>query len=310
VLDGVTPGSITLVGQGDPTLSSVPTNVYAGAPTLASLASKTLAAYNTAHPGVPITQVVLDSSYWDPTDKWVQSDPQSLRTSGYLSYTTALQVDGDRTSPTQQVSPRSADPITAAGNAFVKALGLTGVSVISGQAENGAPTLASVQSQPVSTLVKQMVLQNDDTLAEQLARIISVKQNLDGASSTLNEAITKALAGFGMSTSSLSVVDGSGESPSNSVPPQYLAKLMALISGGKQNLQYIGLGLGLSGNIHVKSGSLSSVATLAGYFSAPNGTREAFAFFASGTGVGTSTPAKLKSLATAVQACGTNLTEN
>lgn len=328
VVDGVTPGSITLVGQGDATLSRVAAgnSVYAGAPTMAALAAKTLAAYNTAHPGVPITQVVLDASYWDPSDNWDSTVPRSEQTGGFLSETTALQVDGDRQNPAAQVSPRGTDPVMAAGNAFVAALGLTGVTLITGEAENGAPTLASVQSQPVSVLVKQMLLNSDNTLAEMLARIISVKSALNGSLASVGQAIPMNLTKYGIDASGVSVHDGSGESPDDQVPASYLAGLMGLVAQGKNGLNFVAAGIPLAGktgslatrftganadavgHVSAKPGFISGSYTLAGYTRAKDGTLMSFAFFAVGPGVSSSANAALDSLAATVYRCGKNLT--
>lgn len=333
VVDGVTPGSITLVGEGDPTLSAVAAgdSVYTGAPTMASLASKTVAAYNIAHPGVPITQVVLDSTYWDPTDNWNSAVPRSEQTGGFLSETTALQVDGDRQNPKLQVSPRSSDPIAAAGKAFAAALASAlgqsiPINVTTGQQEDGAPTLASVKSQPVSVLVKQMLLNNDDTLAESLARIISVQENLDGTSSSIQQAITQALAGYGLNTSGLSIDDGSGESAGSAIPASFMAKFMALVNQGKGNMAYVKAGIPLAGrtgglmgrfiggasagvgHVFAMPGSISNAYTLTGYMTAKDGTGLSFAFFAEGGGVTASANATLDALASAVYSCGKNLT--
>jgi serine-type D-Ala-D-Ala carboxypeptidase/endopeptidase (penicillin-binding protein 4) len=332
VVDGVTPGSITLVGEGDPTLSGVAAggSVYTGAPTMASLAAATLTAYNTAHPGVPITQVVLDSSYWDPTDNWNSAVSRSEQTGGFLSETTALQVDGDRQNPKLQVSPRSSDPVAAAGKAFVAALAALGqsnpITVITGQQEDGAPTLASVKSQPVSVLVKQMLLNNDDTLAESLARIISVKENLDGSSSSIQQAITQALAGYGINTSALSINDGSGESPDSAIPAGFMAQFMSLVDKGKGNMAYVKAGIPLAGRtgglmgrfsgaasagvdqVFAMPGSIANAYTLSGYMKAKDGTGLAFAFYAEGNGVSASANAALDALASAVYSCGKNLT--
>jgi D-alanyl-D-alanine carboxypeptidase/D-alanyl-D-alanine-endopeptidase (penicillin-binding protein 4) len=333
VVDGVTPGSITLVGEGDPTLSAVAAgeSVYTGAPTMASLASKTLAAYDIAHPGVPITNVVLDSTYWDPNDNWNSAVPRSEQTGGFLSETTALQVDGDRQNPKLQVSPRSSDPIAAAGKAFVAALDValgqsTPINVTTGQQEDGAPTLASVKSQPVSVLVKQMLLNNDDTLAESLARIISVQENLDGTSSSIQQAITQALAGYGLNTSDLSIGDGSGESPDSAIPASFMAQFMALVNQGKGNMAYVKAGIPLAGrtgglmgrfiggasagvgHVYAMPGSISTAYTLSGYMTAKDGTGLSFAFFAEGGGVTASANAALDALASAVYSCGKNLT--
>jgi D-alanyl-D-alanine carboxypeptidase/D-alanyl-D-alanine-endopeptidase (penicillin-binding protein 4) len=328
VVDGVTPGSITLVGQGDATLSGVAEgkSVYGGAPTMASLAAKTLTAYNKAHPGVPITQVVLDASYWDPSDNWDSTVPRSEQTGGFLSETTALQVDGDRQDPAAQVSPRGTDPVMAAGNAFVSALGLTGVSLITGQAENGAPTLASVQSQPVSMLVKQMLLTSDNTLAEMLARIISVKSALNGSLASLGQAIPANLSKYGLDNSVVTVHDGSGESPSDQVPASFLAHLMSLVAQGKNGLNFVAAGIPVSGktgslatrftganadavgHVSAKPGFIAGSYTLSGYTRAKDGTLMSFSFFAVGEGVSSSANAALDSLAATVYRCGNNLT--
>ncbi len=316
------PGTITLVGQGDATLSATGHSVYAGAPTLsgtAGLATMAFAAYNAipANAGVPINHVVLDSSYWDPTDNWDSSVPRSLQTGGYLSESTALQVDGDRANPAVQVSPRSTDPVAAAGKAFVAALAAlpggptaSSVTVTDGQAENGATVLASVQSQPVSTLVKQMLTQNDDTLAEMLARIVSVKENLGGTGGSIQQATLTALSKYGIDTSGLTIEDGSGESDESLITPVFMSKFMSLVSQKANGLQYVAAGIPLSGKYYAKSGSISSAYTISGYTTAADGTGESFTFFAEDPGITAAAAPALAALANAVYTCGKNITNN
>ncbi|MEO8528488.1 MAG: D-alanyl-D-alanine carboxypeptidase, partial [Pseudolysinimonas sp.] len=115
VFAGSTPGSIVLVGRGDATLSALPAgseSVYKGAPKLDDLAAQVLANYTGT---VPITNIILDASYWSSSDKWDSSWKRSEQTTGYHSEVTALQVDGDRADPTRQTSPRGTDPIGRAG---------------------------------------------------------------------------------------------------------------------------------------------------------------------------------------------------
>jgi D-alanyl-D-alanine carboxypeptidase/D-alanyl-D-alanine-endopeptidase (penicillin-binding protein 4) len=328
------PGTIVLIGQGDATLSRVAAgqSVYAGAPTLATLASRTLTAYNNipTNVGVPITNIILDSTYWNPSDNWDSSVSTSLRSGGYLSESTALQVDGDRSNPRLQISPRSNDPVTAAGNAFIQALGLSPSSVTLTKAAtpSGANPLASVQSQPVSVLVKQMLRQNDDTLAEMLARIISVHENLGGGSGSIQSAITTALAKYSVDTSAVTIEDGSGESDESQVPPQFMSTFMSLVAQQDNGLQYVAAGLpvsGKSGNLAARfkgsnavaagkitgfAGVQSSAYTITGYLTAADGTGESFTFYAEGAGITSKASTALDSLATAVYSCGKNITSN
>jgi serine-type D-Ala-D-Ala carboxypeptidase/endopeptidase (penicillin-binding protein 4) len=313
VVEGHDPGEIVLVGQGDATLSQVSHSVYADAPTLASLASTAVAAYNTANPAVPITKVLLDSTYWDPNDNWDNSVPRSEQTGGYLSESTALQVDGDRANPAAQVSPRSTDPVAAAGTAFVKALKaadptITSVSVTKGAAENGATPLASVQSQPVSVLIKQMLGQSDNTLAEMLARIVSVKQTLGGTGASIQQSTTTALGKYGLDTSGLTIEDGSGESDESLITPLFMSKFMSLVSQKADGLQDVAAGIPAVGKYNAKSGMIASAYTLSGYTTAADGTGESFTFFAEGPGITSAAQAALAALANAVYTCGKNIT--
>lgn len=327
------PGTVVLTGQGDPTLTKLASgSVYTGAPTLATLASRTLAAYNSnpSNVGVPISNIVLDSSYWNPSDDWDTSWSPSLRTSGLLGFVTALQIDGGRQNPAAQVSPRNSDPVQAAGTAFAVALGLdpSTITFTKAAAPSGAAPLAQVQSQPVSVLVKQMLRQNDDSLAEALARIVSVKENLGGTSSSIQEATTTALGKYNVDTSGVTIEDGSGESDETQVPPQFMSSFMSLISQQANGLQYVQAGLpvaGKSGNLAGRfkgssanvvgkitglAGSQSTAQTLSGYLTAADGTGESFTFFAEGQGVSSKAAPVLDQLAAAVYSCGKNITSN
>ncbi|MGN6324483.1 D-alanyl-D-alanine carboxypeptidase/D-alanyl-D-alanine endopeptidase [Pseudolysinimonas sp.] len=331
-------GTIVLVGHGDATLSATAPgqeSVYAGAPKLADLAAQTLGAYSSAHPDQPITRVVLDASYWTDT-AWDPDVQMSERTQGYQSYTTALQVDGDRQDPTKQTSPRGTDPVADAGAAFLAALRAAdthhlvspGVTAGPGTAPANAPQLGQVTSQPVRTLLPQMLLPSDNTLGEMLARIISKKSGLDGSASSLQQAIPRALAPFGVTTTGVVVRDGSGESPRNAVPAETLTQLMRAVQSGGQNLgvvrdalpvagqsgsltnRFSGSNAVARGHVTAKTGWIDTEYSMSGFMDAADGTRLVFTFYAMGTGITSGAQSALDTLATAVYSCGDNLSNN
>lgn len=324
VLAGSSPGSIVLVGGGDPTLSAGGASVYTGAPRIADLAAKALAAHDAAYPGTPITEVVLDASYWNPADKWDPIWKRTEQTIGYHSEVTALMVDGDRADPGRATSPRSTDPIGRAGAAFVAALGLPAVNVTTGTASSGT-VLAEVQSQPLSTLVNFMLLTSDNTLAENLARVVSVKTGFGGSAASLQQAIPAALSGYGVPVDKLVIKDGSGLSEANGVPPEFVAKLMVKILGGGQNLsvvynslpvagksgslasRFTGGNSAARGNVVAKTGWIDTAYSLGGVVKAADGSQLTFAFYAIGDGIKDSARAALDTLTTGVFNCGDNL---
>src|SRR5690606_23446489 len=187
VYEGSVKGSIVIVGAGDPTLSALPAgteSVYAGAPKLSDLATQTRASLDALYPGAKsddddddddddkddkktkasakpdwdITKVVVDAGLWGYGDMWDAAWPAEELTTGTQANIVPLMVDGDRQDATLATSPRSADPIGAATQAFVSALDLdTKPKIEHGAALGDRAPLAEVSSQPVSVLVQQML---------------------------------------------------------------------------------------------------------------------------------------------------------
>ncbi len=340
VVDGSTPGTVVLVGHGDATLSALPSgeqSVYAGAPKLSDLASQVVSSYASMHPGVPITQVVLDASYWNPADNWEASVKRSEQTQGYQSETTALQVDGDRADPTQETSPRSTDPIGRAGAAFVSALKsadpggvVAGIGrdqrrlrgVRRGEPRRGQVAAGAHPHHPDAAAKRQH-------LGEMLARIVSKVSGLDGTYASLQQAIPGALTGsFQIPSAGLKIVDGSGESANNQVPPDTMTSLLRQIQAGTNNLDVVRAGLSVAGQtgslasrftgpnaiargqVAAKTGWIDTEYSLAGTVTSADGTVLEFTFYAIGAGIKDNAKAALDTLTTAVFSCGDNLSNN
>lgn len=338
VYEGSSPGTIVLKGRGDTTLSRLPVgqeSVYAGAPKLQTLAETTVAQYATRYPGVPITHVVLDATYWNSGDAWEPSWREDQRTQGFQAPATALQVDGDRDDPRADVSPRSTDPIGRAGAAFLDALEAAdpgdvvdpGVDTSLGSAV-GQTVLAEVQSQTVRTLIPQMLIPSDNMLGEMLARIVSKESGSDGSARSLQASIMGQLARWNVPMTGVAIKDGSGLSPNNAVPASTMAILQRSIHAGVDGLDAVRDGYSVAGqtgflagrftgdnavargNVFAKTGMIKASYTLAGVIAAADGTPLVFAFYAAGEGVGGSARAALDTVTTAAYRCGDNLSNN
>lgn len=321
-------GTIALVGHGDATLSAGNGTVYPGAPTLAQLAQQVKAALGDA----PVTTIVADDSYWDDADAWDPTWPETERTIGYQPRVTALMVDGDRANPTAATSPRSTDPVGRAGAAFRTALAAAGVvgagnAQVVHRATTSSDTIASVSSQPVSTLIGQMIPNSDNTLAEMLARVSSRESGAGGSAASLTGVYQKALAGYGLDPAGIVIRDGSGESASNAVAPAFVAHLMVQVAAGAKGLgvlaeslpvagvsgtlssRFTGANAVARGKVHAKTGWIDSANTLGGYIDAADGTRLTFAFYAIGSSRAAALPA-LDAVTAATYSCGGSLTSS
>src|SRR3954469_2118908 len=221
VVAGATPGEVVLVGGGDPTLSrTAPSQTYAGAPTVADLATQVLAAMPA---GTPVTRIVVDGSlYTGPLTAggWGTADAPS----SYAAPVTATAVDGARVSPGS--TARSGQPGLDAGSALADALGARGATVVLGEAPPGAKTLATVHSAPISRLVEQALSMSDNMLAEALARQVAIARKLPASFEGSAEAVIGALADAKIDVSGVTLKDGSGLSRDDRVPASVLTAVV------------------------------------------------------------------------------------
>lgn len=332
VVKGATPGSVVLVGGGDLTLSSLPTgeeSVYAGAAHLDDLAEQVQDAWDAdpATAGTAITELVLDSSLFTG-DTWQSSWNRKEQTDGYMPEITALQVDGDRADPTATVSERSTDPVGRAGAAFADELGGS-VTVSRGTAAAGAATLGRVESATVATLVQQSLIVSDNAIAEMLARLTAIAAGAGSDFAAEQAGILQGLAGYGVDTAGITIVDGSGLSDDNAVAPSYFTELLRKINAREANLGVVYDGLPVSGEtgslsysdrfagdnadadgaINAKTGWIDTGYTLAGIVHAEDGSVLTFAIYALGA-VDDSAKVAIDTLATGFYRCGAQLADS
>jgi serine-type D-Ala-D-Ala carboxypeptidase/endopeptidase (penicillin-binding protein 4) len=327
VYDGSVDGTIVLVGTGDPTITALHSgeSVYKGAARLDDLANQVNAAYNDAHPGVPITTIVLDTSLWPAGDNWNTTWSSGAISGGTLSKITALQVDGDRANPMVASSPRSTNPVGRAGDLFAAALGAT-VTFTDGQAVMSNTLLGEVKSQKLSVLVNQMLTSGDKTLAEFIARRVSVDAGFGGSTSSVGEGISSALGLYDLDPAGNQFEDGSGLSTSNKLQPQFVADAMSRIRDGDKDLNIIYNSLSeagkkgslasrfqgnaAAGHVFARPGSGSGTQSLVGTIDAKDGTSLSFAIYATGKGVGAAANPVIDKLVAAMYKCGDNLSNN
>lgn len=327
VVAGSTPGQVVIVGGGDVTLSRLPdgqASFYTGAPKIQDLANQVKQAMG----GQPITSIVVDASlfgapFWQPS--WDEREERVVE--GSTPYMTALMVDGDRDDPTAVESPRSTDPVGRAVQSFQQYLG-TNVGVSQGVAPAGARQLGVVQSQPVTTLIDQAMRVSDNTIMEELARLVAIKNGAGNTFDALNAGVLAGLKGYGIDTAGIHIADGSGLSGDNAVPPSYLTQLFIKVLNRQNGLgvvydslpvagksgtlgpgynRFTGANSAARGAVLAKTGWIDNGYTLSGIINAADGTPLTFAVFALGP-VSDNAKQAIDTLVTGFYKCGDNLT--
>ena len=327
VVKGSEPGSAVLVGGGDVTLSRTPSGtetVYPGAAHLDDLAAQVRAAWDADPANPPLTKLVLDASFFGG-DEWEPSWDPIERELGYMSHITALMVDGDRDDPGANTSWRSTDPIGRAGDAFASELGGI-VAIERGTAPAGAQQLGQVASPTVAQLVDKALVVSDNTVAEMLARLVAIETGAGNTFGAINAGVLEGLAPYGIDTTGITVVDGSGLSDNNAVPPAYLTSLFMKVNAREANLGVIMDGLPVSGvrgslsysdrfagdnavadgAVFAKTGWIETGYTLSGVIRAQDGSTLTFAIYALGD-VSDDTKQAIDTLTTGFFLCGDNL---
>jgi serine-type D-Ala-D-Ala carboxypeptidase/endopeptidase (penicillin-binding protein 4) len=326
VVAGAQPGTVILVGGGDPTLTALPAGkegVYPDPSRLTALADAVRKAATT-----PITRVLVDTSrYQGPTlaRRWDVADVRG----GFVAPIEPLMLDGGRIDPTAQDGPRVSDPALAAGRVFADLLDVDPATVAKGAATPGAEPLGSVTSAPISDLVEHTIRASDNVLAEMLAREVAVERkgepSFDGAAAQMLAALAQA----GFDTTGAQMVDGSGLSTDDRVPAGLLGSLLAAAAAPAQGdrdtqfLRPIVSGLPVAGGdgtlvdrfttgsaagagrgvVRAKTGTLTAVSSLAGVTTDADGRLLVFALMSNDVSPAIVRP-RLDAIAAQLSRCG------
>ncbi|WP_158228046.1 D-alanyl-D-alanine carboxypeptidase/D-alanyl-D-alanine-endopeptidase [Pseudonocardia sp. MH-G8] len=307
VVAGAEPGTVVLVGGGDPTLTALPEgeeSLYPDAPRVSELADEVRANVQ----GEIDTVLVDTSRYSGPqlAEGWLPGDIAA----GYITPIEPLMVDGGRVDPGLQDGPRVEDPALGAGRALAEELGVD--TVDEGTAPPGAVGLASVSSAPVVELVEHALRTSDNTLADMLAHEVSIARDDEGSFDGAARQVLAALRQAGIDPADAHLVDGSGMSTLNKVPPQLLGAVLAAAAAPTENplepqfLRPILSGLPVAGGsgtlvnryardgdaalgrgvVRAKTGSLTGVSSLAGIVTDTDGRLLVFALMSNGANPG------------------------
>ena len=287
VVAGPDPGTVILVGVGDPTLTALPPRkegVYPDPSRLTALADAVKKAVPT-----PVTKVLVDTSrYRGPTlqPSWEPTDVPG----GDVAPIEPVMLDGGRADPSKQDGPRVSDPALTAGRALAGLLGAAPATVATGTAAPGAAVRGTVVSAPVADLVEQTLRASDNVLAEVLAREVAIGRKGDPSFAGAADQVQAALAQAGFDTAGAHMVDGSGLSTDDRVPAKLLGAVLASAAapsegaGDIQFLRPIVTGLPVAGGdgtlddrfgtaspaaagrgvVRAKTGTLTGVSSLAG----------------------------------------------
>ena len=311
VVRGAAPGSIILVGGGDPTLAvnPFPARDYPRPATLAGLAAATARALIAQ--GRRTVVLGYDTSlYTGPglAPGW----PAAYVTGGDVTPIVPLEVDQGRLTAAGQpqdsddpynLSARSDDPAGMAATAFGALLAADGIHVTGSPQARSAPaaaaTLASVTSPPLSAVVAQMLEESNNVIAENLARQVAVAAGQPASFSGAAQAVIKVLKRLGV-TAGIHLVDGSGLSPQDAIAPATLVKVLELaadrpryrallaglpVAGFSGTLSagesvFSGISGAALGSVRAKTGNLGTVTSLAGLAYDKSGEVLVFAFMA------------------------------
>ncbi len=326
VVAGPEPGTVVLVGGGDPTLTALPAEkvgVYPDPARLTALAD----AVRKATPA-PVRRVLVDTSRYRGPTMQATWDPVDVD-GGFVTPIEPLMLDGGRKDPAEPDGARVFDPALTAGRALAGLLGADAGSVAEGTAAPGATELGKVASAPVSDLVEHTIRTSDNVLAEMLAREVAIERKAEPSFEGAAAQTLLALSQAGFDTAGAELVDGSGLSTADRVPAQLLGAVLAEAAAPAQGardtqfLRPIVTGLPVAGGdgtladrfangspsasgrgvVRAKTGTLTGVSSLAGIVTDADGRLLVFALMSNGVNPGQVRP-RLDAIAAQLGRCG------
>ncbi|MDT8910950.1 D-alanyl-D-alanine carboxypeptidase/D-alanyl-D-alanine-endopeptidase [Amycolatopsis sp. PS_44_ISF1] len=325
IVAGAQPGTVILVGGGDPTLTTLPIGtdspLYPGDAHVDDLVAQVKKAT-----GGEVGKVQLDlSAYTGPQTApgWEPGDAPST----YGAPIVPVMADGGRTNPKVDETPRSGTPAVTLAQLIAGKLGAQ--SGGTAKAPDGAKVLGEVQSAPLPDLSYALLQISDNVLADALGRQVAITAGAEPSFTGAGASVKKVLQEHGFDVSNLQLFDTSGLSNQNRVPARLLAQILAAAAApdGKSadtaKLRPLLAGLPVAGSpagtlgpryqsgasaagkgwVRAKTGTLTSVNTLAGYVLDQDNRVLVFAFMSNGSDKNPG-QAALDVLATTLRNCG------
>ncbi|GGG20555.1 peptidase S13 (D-alanyl-D-alanine carboxypeptidase [Rhodococcoides trifolii] len=324
VVKGQQDGQIVVIAGGDTTLTAQPVGApvfYAGGARIDDIAEQV------RRSGVPVNSIVVDTSIYSGdllAKGWFPADISG----GSLAPMEPLMLDGARSNPLVDESPRSTTPALDVGRAIASALGVDPAAVSSGTAPQGADQLASVQSAPLRQRLGQMMGLSDNLLAESVGREIALEEGKPASFTGAVDAVISTLTTAGFNVNGVSQQDVSGLSVDNVIPARVLGDVVTAaatdsdassernvelrpmldylpVAGATGTLadRYASGDRTAAGWLRAKTGTLSTASALAGYVVDASGRVLTFALMSNDRPPEVGRPA-LDAVASALRSCG------
>jgi D-alanyl-D-alanine carboxypeptidase/D-alanyl-D-alanine-endopeptidase (penicillin-binding protein 4) len=227
VVQGPAANQVVLVAGGDTLLAP-----GAGDPSAvvgrAGLGDLVTAAADALHArGVAAATVSLDLTY-APGPLLAPTWGPGFRPTGVTGAVAMLGLGSQRVVPGQ---PGPVDPAASVAGAFVAGLTAKGVAATlaaPATAPSGAALLASVTSAPVLDQLELALRDSDDALTESLTRQAAYLKGVAPGFAAVGTFVRDSVAALGVDVTGVTLVDASGLSRENRVPPRVVADVLAL----------------------------------------------------------------------------------
>lgn len=272
VVEGEKPGTVVIKAQGDVTLSEKK---------IADLAKQLQ--------GQDIDTVLIDTSIW-PDEAFASTWERADIDAGYIAAVEPAMIEAGRIGGAEGDLPRSHTPALDVAQALADHLGAS--TVDKGTAPDSA-VLASVDSETLDSRLRRMMEDSDNVMAEGIAREVAAKKGLPTDAASTSAMTLEILKEHGFDISSTSIVDNSGLSFNNLIPPRLLDDILTRaatepelrpllssfpIAHGTGTLVDRYGELTGAGWVRAKTGTLTDTSALAGVVTSESGRVFTFAF--------------------------------
>src|SRR6201995_2393357 len=226
------PGTVVLVGGGDPTLSGAlpgQDTWYHGAARISDLADQV------RRSGVTPTAVQVDTSLFSGPTFAPGWDPADIE-GGDIAPIESVMLDAGRIQPATDQSRRSVTPALDAGHALASALGVDPrqVTIAGHPRSSGARQLAAVRSAPLIERLNEMMSVSDNVMAGCIAREVAASMQRPLSFAGAVDAVTNRLSTAHVDTRGVALQDSSGLSVDDRLSAKTLDSVVQAAAGPDQ----------------------------------------------------------------------------